>query len=361
MSRDLYQILEVNSRASAGEIKSAYRTLARKYHPDANPDNPEAGERFKEIASAYEILSDPNRRARYDQFGETGTSSSHSNPFGDFSDIFSSFFGGQSSGPSGPRVEYGEDLEIDLEIGFEEAVFGTQKEIRVRTAVPCEPCGSTGATAGTEPIECTRCSGIGQIQEMRRSILGQMLTQTICPDCKGSGSRISNPCKDCNGEGRKVTEIEFTIDVQQGVDHGNTLRLSGRGATGRRGGPPGDLYVHLRVAVHPELERQGHDLRHRLHIPMTQAIFGVDLDYATLDGEEVLSIAPGTQSGHILKLKGKGVPHLNSKNRGDFFIEVIVDTPTDLTREEEETLREYASQRKEEISPNKKKVRSRRR
>ena len=360
MPRDLYEILEVDSTASPSEIKSAYRSLARKYHPDANPDNPEAGERFKEIASAYEILSDPNRRARYDQFGETGTASSHSSPFGDFSDIFSSFFGGQSSAPSGPRIEYGEDLEIDLEIGFEEAVFGTKKEIKIRTAVPCESCGSTGATAGTEPIECIRCHGIGQIQEMRRSILGQMLTQTVCPDCKGSGSRISNPCKDCSGEGRKVTEIEFPIDIQQGVDNGNTLRLSGRGATGRRGGPPGDLYVHLRVNSHPELERQGDDLIHRLHIPMTQAIFGVDLDYETLDGDEVLSIDPGTQSGRILKLKGKGVPHLNGRNRGDFVIEVIVDTPTDLTREEEETLREYASQRKEKISLNKKKSRGRR-
>ena len=361
MSKDLYRILEVESTASASEIKSAYRALARRYHPDANPDNPEAGERFKEVASAYEILSDPKRRARYDQFGDTGTSSSHSNPFGDFSDIFSSFFGGQSSTPSGPRVEYGEDLEIDLEIGFEEAVFGTNREIKVRTAVPCEPCSSTGAAAGTEPTKCTRCNGIGQIQEMRRSILGQMLTQAICPDCKGLGSRISNPCKDCNGEGRKVTEIKFSIDIQQGVDQGNTLRLSGRGATGRRGGPAGDLYVHLRVSGHPKFERQGHDLMHRLHIPMTQAVFGVDLNYETLDGEEVLSIAPGTQSGHILKLKGKGVPHLNGRNRGDFVIEVIVDTPTDLTSEEEETLRDYASQRNEEVSPNKKKVRSRRR
>ena len=361
MSRDLYQILEVDSTASPSEIKRAYRALARKYHPDANPDNPEANERFKEVASAYEILSDPNRRARYDQYGETGVPSGHSNPFGDFSDIFSSFFGGQSSGPSGPRIEYGEDLEVDLEIDFKEAIFGTEREINVRTAVPCEPCGSNGAAVGTAPVECSRCNGIGQIQEMRRSILGQMLTQTICPECKGVGSKILDPCKDCSGEGRKVTEISLPIEIQQGVDQGNTLRLSGRGAVGRRGGPSGDLYVHLHVSSHSYLERQGYDLIHRLHIPMSQAVLGVELDYETLDSKEVLSIQPGTQSEHIFKLKGKGVPHLNTRNRGDLIVKVVVDIPTDLTTEEEETLRKYAFQREEEVSPKMKRTRSRRR
>jgi len=361
MSKDLYQILKVNSTASPSEIKRAYRALAREHHPDANPDNPEANERFKEIASAYEILSDPERRARYDQYGETGISSGHSDPFGDFSDIFSSFFGGQNSSPSGPRVEYGEDLEVDLEIGFEEAVFGTEREINIRTAVSCEPCGSTGATAGTTAIECARCNGLGQIQEMRRSILGQMLTQTICPECKGSGSRILDPCKDCNGEGRKVTEILLPIEIQQGVDQGNTLRLSGRGATGKRGAPAGDLYVHLRVSSHSVLERRGYDLIHRLHIPMSQAVLGADLDYETLDSKEVLAMQPGTQSGHIFKFRGKGVPHLNTRNRGDYIVEVVVDIPTDLTTDQEEILRKYASEREEEVSPKRKRVRSRRR
>ncbi|CAI8286506.1 MAG: Chaperone protein DnaJ [Acidimicrobiales bacterium AG-410-I20] len=361
MPQDLYEILELTSHATPDEIKRAYRKLARQYHPDINPDDPEAAERFKEIASAYEILSDPNRKARYDQFGETGSSSGMTGPFGDFTDLFSSFFGGTHRTTSTrPNVERGEDLEAELALDFEQAIFGTEAEVTVRTAVACEPCEATGAAEGFKPVSCTRCDGIGQIREMRRSILGQMLTQTICPSCNGSGLEISNPCEICKGEGREIKNVTIPIEIQPGVAEGNTLRLSDRGAIGRRGGYYGDLYIHLRVAEHPVLERQGDDLVHRFHIPMTQAALGVDLEYETLDSREIISVQPGTQSGHIFRLKGKGVPHLNGRGRGDFVIEVVVDTPTDLTSEQENILRDYADKRNEEVNFKKKRTLRRR-
>ena len=361
MPQDLYETLGLTSHATPDEIKRAYRKLARQYHPDTNPDDPEAAERFKEIASAYEILSDPNRKARYDQFGETGSSSGMPGPFGDFTDLFSSFFGGaQRTASTGPNVERGEDLEVELTLDFEEAIFGTETEVTVRTAVACEPCEATGAAVGTKPVSCSRCDGIGQIREMRRSILGQMLTQTICPNCNGSGLEIPNPCKECNGEGREIKNVSIPIEVQAGVADGNTLRLSDRGAIGRRGGYYGDLYIHLRVEEHPIFERQGDHLLHRLHIPMTQAALGVDLEYETLDSIEKISVQPGTQSGHVFRLKGKGVPHLNGRGRGDFVIEIVVDTPTDLTPEQEDILREYAEKRNEGVNSKQKRTWGRR-
>ena len=348
MAKDLYEILEVERDVSASGLKSSYRGLARRYHPDANPDDPEAESNFKEIAAAYEVLSDPERRNNYDRFGHTGQGAPAGDPFGGFGDIFNSFFGGQQNGP---RVASGEDLETVLTLSFEEAVFGTEATVEVRTAVACQTCEATGATPGSEAVTCHTCHGAGQVQRVRQSILGQTVSNTLCPTCNGAGTTIAKPCQECSGEGRNIEEASYTIDVQAGVDEGASLRLTGRGAVGPRGGPAGDLYVRLRVEDHPVFERHGYDLVHRMHLPVTQAVFGVTMPYETLDGDETLTIAAGTQTGKIIRLRGKGVPHVSGRGRGDLLIEVTVDTPLSLTEEQETLLRKFAEERQEEVSP----------
>lgn len=363
--QDYYDVLGVSRTANEDEIKRAYLKLARELHPDANPDDPAAGERFKVVNQAYETLRDPERRRQYDLFGAVGAragAGAASDPFGfggsaGLGDLFDAFFGTQGAGfgtatgraaRGGPRR--GEDAEATIRLEFAEAVFGGEQELHVRLPVTCGTCKGSGARPGTMPITCTTCNGAGEIRRVRQSILGQMVTATPCPRCGGLGEEIPSPCPDCRGDGRRTEEQTLVVDVPAGVDDGSTLRLTGRGAGGVRGGPPGDLYVHVAVRPHPTLRREGTDLHGELHVAMTQAALGVELPFETLEGVEVVSVPAGTQSGRRIRLRGKGVPHLQGRGRGDLIVAVVVETPTGLTKAQEQLLRQLAAQRGEPVS-----------
>jgi molecular chaperone DnaJ len=356
VAADYYDLLGVPRDATADDIKRAYRRLARQLHPDTNAD-PTAEARFKEVALAYEVLSDPEKRQRYDRFGPEGAAAGDGFGFsgGGINDIFDAFFGGNSPfggggrGPAGPPR--GPDLEVVADLSFEEAVFGTQHGVDVRTQVACEPCGATGAKPGTEPITCLECAGVGQVQRVRQSFLGQMVTNSICPRCNGQGQVISDPCESCRGEGRVVAERTYTVDIPAGVDSGSTLRLTGRGAVGPRGGAAGDLYVHVRARPHDRFTRHGVDLHCDLPVSFAQAALGAHIEFATLDGEEDLVVPRGTPSGKEFRLKGRGVPHLDRRHRGDLIVRALVDVPTDLSEAEEELLRQFAELRGDEVAP----------
>jgi molecular chaperone DnaJ len=359
---DFYQLLGVSRNATSEDIKRAYLRLARELHPDTNPD-PVAEEQFKQINLAYETLKDPERRRQYDMFGAAAVSGTGAagtaggDPFagfsGGFGDLFDAFFGGAGAGSgtrsrTGPRK--GEDAEATIVIDFADAVFGVHHELTVRLPQTCETCLGSGARPGTTPVMCSVCKGAGEIRRVRQSFLGQMVTATPCPRCNGSGEEISSPCVDCRGEGRRREERSLVVDVPGGVDDGSTLRLPGRGAGGLRGGPAGDLYVHLRVRPHPHLTRRGADLLAVMHVAMTQATLGVTVPFETLDGPEEIAVPAATQSGREIRLRGKGVPHLQSRGRGDLIVTVVVDTPHDLTKEQEELLRQLAEQRGEPVA-----------
>ncbi len=357
MAADYYALLGVSRGASADEIKSAYRRLARELHPDANPDDQAAHDRFKEVSLAYEVLSDPEKRQRYDTFGAAGVgASAGSANAGDFfgagglGDIFESFFGNSNGfgGRSGPMR--GADAEAVIDLSFEEAVFGAEKEIRLRLPVTCATCQGSGAADGTAPSNCKQCGGSGEVRRVRQSILGQMVTSGPCNACGGLGSVITSPCVDCRGEGRRTEEHSEVVTVPAGIDHGQTLRSSGRGAAAPRGGAPGDLYLHARVRPHERFERDGVDVHTELHLPMTQAALGAQCDVVTLDGVEEITVTPGTQTGAVLRLRGLGVPHTNGRGRGDFHIHIVVDTPTKLSSETETLLRKFAQERGEPVA-----------
>ena len=363
-NEDFYEVLGVSRNASQDEIKKAYLRLARELHPDANQDDPTAEERFKQVNLAYETLRDPERRRQYDMFGPAGlrgTGAAGGDPFagspfgaGGLGDIFDAFFGGGMPGGGGTRVRTGprkgEDAEATISIDFAEAVFGVHHELTVRLPQTCETCQGSGARAGTTPVSCGQCGGTGELRRVRQSFLGQMVTSTPCARCGGTGEEITSPCPDCRGQGRRRDERTFVVDVPAGVDDGSTLRLPGRGAGGLKGGPAGDLYVHLRVRPHPVLTRRGVDLLAVVHVAMSQATLGVTIPFETLDGEEELAIPPGTQSGRELRLRGRGVPVLQGRGRGDLIVTVMVDTPTDLGKEEEELLRRFAELRGEPVA-----------
>ncbi len=353
MARDHYEVLGVTRDADVAEIKQAYRRLARDSHPDANPDDSQAEERFKAVSAAYTVLSDPQRRLHYDRFGDDSSPAGASgDPFGGFGDLFETFFGG-GFGTEGRRrgPMPGENLETVVELEFEEAVFGCEREITIHTAVVCVECEATGASQGSSAQNCQTCNGGGQVQRVRQSLLGQVVTSATCPTCSGRGETIADPCMSCKGEGRVVEEQTLTVQVRPGVDEGTTLRLTGRGAVGPRGGPTGDLYVHIRVHGHAFLVRHGFDLIHRMEIPVTQAALGVASHYETLDGGETLEVPPGTVTGDVFRFRGRGVPHVEGRGRGDLLIEVVVATPTDLDEESEELLRSLAASRGEEVAP----------
>lgn len=357
-SEDFYDVLGVSRNAPADEIKRAYLRLARELHPDANPGDKHAEERFKAVTRAYETLRDPERRRQYDMFGEAATSAAR-DPFSGFAtgfgDIFDAFFGASGMGSTatrnrtGPRK--GEDAEATMMIEFSEAVFGVQHELTVRLPQTCPTCDGSGARPGTTPVTCSQCQGAGEIRRVRQSFLGQMVTSSPCPRCGGTGEEIPSPCVDCRGEGRRREERTFVVEVPAGVDEGSTLRLPGRGAGGLRGGPPGDLYVHLRVRQHPTLTRRGPDLLAVVHIAMTQAALGATIPFTTLEGDEELVIPSGSQSGREIRMRGRGVPHLQGRGRGDLIVTVIVDIPSELTKDQDELLRRLAELRGEEVAP----------
>jgi molecular chaperone DnaJ len=352
---DYYDVLGVARSATDDEIKRAYRALARQYHPDSNPDDPEAESRFKEITQAYETLRDPERRRRYDLFGEDGVrASAGGQPSGDafgFGDLFDAFFGGS---PFGGRGQAGParapDAEVVVHLDLAQAAFGTTATVDVRLPVACSRCEGSGCEPGTHPARCDVCGGTGEVREVRRSILGQIVTAAPCVACSATGSRIPTPCRDCRGDGRVRASRSIDVEVPAGVDDGQRLRLSGRGPAAPRGGIPGDLYVTVQVAADPRFERTGDDLLHVRRIAFTQAALGSRLDVDTLEGAEELIVPPGTQPGHEFRLKGRGIPALRGRGRGDLVVRVDVDVPPRLTSEEEELLRSFAQLRDEEVA-----------
>ena len=347
---DLYGVLGVPRGASEDEIKRAYRRLARELHPDVNKD-PSAEQRFKEVTAAYETLSDPARRRQYDMYGSQGGGSPEFFRFGDFGDIFDVFFGGgmgrRQPSQRRTRRRRGEDLHVSLDLTFEEAVFGVQKEVELQTLAACERCGGTGSEPGTHPSRCRSCGGLGEIQDVSRSVFGTVMTSRPCFTCEGTGEEIASPCTNCMGEGRVETNQRMTVDVPAGVADGMDLRISGAGAFGRNGGGGGDLYVSLKVPPHPVFERSGQDLTCALRIPMTQAALGSEVEIETLDGTEKVSLPAGTESGTIVRLRGRGVPNLGRRGRGDLLVTVIVETPKARTKEERALLERLAELRGE--------------
>jgi molecular chaperone DnaJ len=358
---DYYAVLGVPRTATDEDLKRAYRRLARELHPDTGHGDPANEERFKLVNRAYETLKDPARRRQYDTVGADGPRGG--DPFSGFNggaglgDIFEAFFGGGSpfgaSANQGRRggVRRGEDAEAVVDLEFAEAVLGVQRELSVQLPGTCETCAGTGARAGTTAVTCSTCGGAGEIRRVKQTLLGQMVSASPCPRCGGLGQEIPSPCPDCRGDGRRPQERTFMVDIPAGVDGGSTLRLTGRGAAGPRGGPPGDLYVHLRVRPHETLTRAGNDLHVTLHVSMTQAALGAHLSVESLEGVEEVAVNPGTPSGRELRLRGKGVPHLQGRGRGDLVVTLVVDTPTELTRSQEELLRRLAEERGEEVAP----------
>jgi len=349
--RDLYEILGVTRDASSVEIKAAYRKLARTLHPDVNAD-PADQDRFKEITGAYEILSDPAKRRRYDEFGAAGPPGA---PFGDIQDLFDMFFGGgfgtRSRGPRS-RVRRGEDLRVRARLTFAESVFGARQELQIERLSACDTCGGNGARPGTSPTTCRTCAGAGEVQSVRRSIFGTVMTATPCVACGGTGEEIRDRCDACGGEGRVRTSDTVSFDVPAGVVEGMDLRVGGQGNDGVAGGPAGDLIVGIEVEPSEAFVRQGEDLHGVLDVSITQATLGGDVEVETLDGPERLRIEPGTESGTVLRLKGKGVPHLGRRGRGDLFVTLHIITPQDLSKEERSLLERLAELRGEGAAGN---------
>ena len=352
--RDYYGILGVPRNASADEIKKAYRRLARELHPDLNPSL-EAQERFKEVTAAYEVLSDPQKREIVDLGGDPlsagAGAGAGAGPFGGFADIMDAFFGGGPMGGRGPRsrIRPGADALVHLDLDLSETAFGASRELTLDTAVLCTRCHGAGTAAGTHPETCQTCNGRGEVQSVQRSFLGQLVTSRPCPECGGVGTRIRHPCPDCAGEGRVRARRTITVKVPAGVEDGMRLRLSGEGEIGPGGGPPGDLYVEIRQRPHDVFTRDGDDLHCKVTLPMTAAALGTTVKFETLDGAETLNVKPGTQSGSVVTLRGRGVPHLSrSVGRGDLHVHLEVETPSRLDPEQERLLRELASLRGEE-------------
>lgn len=344
--RDYYEVLGVNAKASQDEIKKAYRQLALKFHPDRNPGDKAAEENFKEAAEAYEVLRDPQKRDIYDQFGHAGLEGTGFTGFGGFEDIFSTFgdifedffgFGTRRRG-SRTTARPGADLLYDLRVSFEEAVFGTEKEIEIPTSTSCESCKGTGREPGTEEDICPVCRGQGQILQSQ----GFFRISTTCHRCGGQGRIITHPCKACNGAGREKVTQKVLVKIPAGVDTGVRLRIPDKGESGYRGGPSGDLYVRLHVDPHDFFEREGHNLYCRIPISMVQAAIGDTMDIQTLDSTQTVKIPPGTQSGDVIRLRGQGVPGLRGSGRGDLFIDIQVKTPVNLNKRQKEILREFA-------------------
>lgn len=348
MATDYYAMLGVSRDASPDEIKRAYRKLARELHPDVNQD-PGSQERFKEVTAAYEVLSDPEKRQMYDLGGDPLRASGGG--FGatfDFSDLMDAFFGGgQQRGPR-PRMRRGQDALIRMQVDLAEAMFGGTREIQVDTAVRCNACAGAGASPGTEPATCPMCKGRGEIQNVQRSFLGQVMTSRPCPQCQGFGTTIPHPCVECSGDGRVRTRANLTVTIPPGVDTGTRIQLAGQGEVGPGGGDPGDLFVEIVQQPHPVFERRGDDLICTVEVPMTAAALGTTMTLETLDGDETVDIKAGTQPGSVVTLRARGVPRLRGAGRGDLHVHLDVRTPTRLDVEQEQLVRQLAEIRGEE-------------
>jgi len=346
--RDYYDVLGISKSASADEIKKAYRRLAMKFHPDRNSDDSDAEGKFKEAKEAYEVLSDSDKRSAYDQFGHDavrgtggtgGQGGFSSEGFGDiFGDVFGDIFGGGRR--SGPQVFRGADLGYELRLDLEKAVSGDTVKIDVPSQVTCETCEGSGAKKGTQPLQCTTCGGAGQVRMQQ----GFFSIQQTCPACKGAGTMISDPCSSCHGRGRVRKTRTLSVKVPAGVDDGDRIRLSGEGEAGRNGGPPGDLYVEVRVNPHKLFNRDGADLSCEVPISFATASLGGEVELPTLDGNVSLKIPAGTQSGKVFRLRGKGVTIVRDPRKGDLFAQVAVETPVNLTSEQKDMLNKFDSE-----------------
>lgn len=360
-SKDYYALLGVEKGASDEEIKRAYRRLARKHHPDANPGDPTAEERFKEIGEAYSVLSDPQRRAAYDQFGTADPSAGFSpgsnfganfGSMGDIGDIFDAFFGG-GVGQAGRRRSgplRGNDVAVEVTLTLDEEMQGTEREIQLQRQESCADCGGTGARAGTRPAACTRCGGSGQVQTSRQTAFGQFVTARPCDVCRGQGRVITDPCTTCRGQGavRRVRKVK--VRIPPGVGEGARVRIAGEGEGGHAGGPSGDLYVLIHERPHPAFQRDGYDLHTEVALGFGSLALGCEVEVNLLgSGKEKLRVAPGTQPGSALRIRGKGMPHLRGSGRGDMFYHVRLEVPARLSSDERELLRRWAHLRGEPV------------
>ncbi len=365
--RDYYEVLGVEKNASDTELKKAYRKLAMKYHPDQNPGDKAAEERFKEINEAYEVLSDPDKKARYDQYGFAGVDPNF-NPgfggggfggFGDLGDILGDFFGGfggfgGGGGSRSRRPQQGQSIETQIDLTFEEAAFGVEKEVPVSVVDECARCGGTGCAGGGQPETCPNCGGTGTVRTTRQTAFGAFTQQSACPKCGGTGRLIKNPCPTCKGKGKVRHNKKLSVQIPAGIDNGQSVRVRGEGNVGSNGGPRGDLLVTVRVKPHKQFRREGADIRLDMPISFTQAALGADIEVPTLDGKVRYHIPEGTQTGATFRLKGKGVYYVGYKTRGDQYVSVVVRTPTNLTREQRELLRRLENAPPESDEPRKK-------
>ena len=357
--RDYYEVLGVSRSASEDEIKKAYRKLAKKYHPDLNPGNAEAEQKVKEVNEAYEVLSDSNKKARYDQFGFAGVDPNYGAgagggggfggftdfDFGDLGDISGSFFGGGFGGSTrssrnGPQR--GESIRVGVTVSFEEAAFGCEKEVTVDRVDQCPTCKGSGCEPGTTPEVCTQCGDSGQVQQRRQTPMGVFATTTTCPKCGGRGKIIHSPCKDCNGTGQQRKRKTIQVNIPAGIDNGQTIYMRGQGNAGRNGGPAGDLLITVTVRPHQLFRREGNDVLCEAPITFTQAVLGGEMEIPTIDGKVKYDIPEGTQTGTTFRLRGKGIPNLNGRGRGDQYVTVYIETPRNLNREQKEALKKFS-------------------
>lgn len=369
--KDYYEVLGVSKTASQDELKKAYRKLALKYHPDRNKGNAEAEQKFKEISEAYGVLSDESKRAQYDQLGpdafeQAQAGGAGGNPFGGgfggfsgsgMEDIFDMFFGGQGgrggrSGNAGPQR--GADLRFDLEITFEEAAFGVEKEISLYRDEACEHCHGTGAEPGSKVETCPDCHGTGYIRFTQNTMFGQMVNERPCSKCHGEGKIVSSPCKECRGKGTQKKNKRLKVKIPAGVDNGSRLRVSGEGEAGAKGGPNGDLYVYLYVKQHKFFDRDGTTVLCEVPINIVQATLGAEIKVPTLDGQVTMKVPEGTQPGRVMRLKGKGIPSLRGGTRGDQLVKIKVVIPTKLSDKQKDALRAFESISKDNINPEEK-------
>lgn len=357
--RDYYEILEVPKNASGDDLKAAFRRLARQYHPDVNKEA-DAEERFKEINEAYAVLSDPEQRAAYDRFGHAGVRGPGGAPninvdFNDFADIFGDLFGfggfGRSSRRSRNAPRRGADLQYRLDLSFEDAVFGVEKEIEVTRDEVCATCSGSSAEPGTSPVRCTTCNGAGEVRQVRQTILGSMVQVSTCPACNGAGETIATPCHTCQGRGQERRTRKKIVAIPAGVDTGTQIRLAGEGQPGVNGGPNGNLYIAIQVKAHKYFRRRETDVLLDLDINVAQAALGAEVEIPTVDGPAKLKIPSGTQPGKVLRLRGKGVPHLRGNGRGDQLVIVNVDIPARLNNDQRKLFEQLAKSLGSEVRP----------